>query len=82
MNFAILELFVGGRRRGTYVKNTFGIALSLGNVTKLSLLFIVWASCCKLILLLNMKFYNVDCTKNFLMEQFREASNCSGIPKD
>lgn len=48
----------------------------------LPLLFIAWASCCKLILLLNMKFYNVDCTKNFLMEQFRAAAERSGIPRD
>lgn len=81
MNFAVLELFgLGGG--GNLCENAFGITLSLGNAVKLSLLFIVWTSCCKLILLLNMKFYNVDCTKNFLMEQFRAAANCSGIPRD
>lgn len=37
----------------------------------LPLPFIAWASRCKLILWLNTKFYNVDCTKNFLMESFR-----------
>lgn len=63
-------------------KNAFGIMLSLGNAVKLSFLFIVWESCCKLILLLNMKFYNVNRTKIFLMEQFRAAANHSGIPRD
>lgn len=80
MNFAVLELFVGGNKKLS--ENAFGITLSLRKAVKLSLLFIVWASRCKLILLLNMKFYNVDCTKNFLMEQFRAAANCSGIPRD
>lgn len=62
MNFAVLELFVEG---GRCIKKTFGITLSPGHAAKLSLLFIVWASCYKLILLLNMKFYNVDYSKNF-----------------
>jgi len=59
-----LELFVVGGG-GRYVKNASGITLSHGHAVKLSLLFIVWASCCKLILLLNTKFYNVDYSKNF-----------------
>ena len=80
MNFAVLELVVG--RKNFLCENAFGIILSLRSAVKLSLLFIVWASRCKLILLLNMKFYNVDFTKNFLMEQFRAAANCPGIPRD
>ena len=48
----------------------------------LPLPFIAWASHCKLILWLNMKFYNVDCTKNFLMESFRAAAQGSGVPRD
>lgn len=64
------------------MENAFGITLSHGHAVKLSLLFIVWGSCCKFILLLNMKFYNVDYSKNFLMEQFRAAANCSGISRD
>lgn len=79
MHFAVLEIFVGEKK---LCENAFGITLSLGHAVKLSLLFTVWASCCKLILLFNMKFYNVDCTKNFLMEQFRAAAKCSGIPRD
>lgn len=79
MNFAVWELFLGGKN---LCENALGRTLSLGNAVALSLLPIVQASCCKLVLLLNMKFYNVDCTKNFLMEQFRAAANCSGIPRD
>lgn len=64
------------------MKSALGITLSPGHAAKLSLLFIVWASCYKLILLLNMTFYNVDDSKNFLMEQFRTAANGSGISRD